>query len=281
METELVVKSNTLVEIFVFIFGTVIGSFLNVCIYRIPREESIVFPPSHCTICKTPIKFYHNIPILSYFLLRGKCGTCGDKISAKYPIVELLTGTIAFLIFYKYGFTLKTIMYLILAFSLIVVTFIDLEHMIIPNVITFPGILVGLLFNIFLTNWTVSKELVKYLDISSFGYLISEIPALNSIIGIFFGGGILLLIAYIYKIYRKRDGMGMGDVKLLAMLGAFLGVKGVAFIIFVSSLVGSIIGISLILYKKGDLKYAIPFGPFLSLAALIYIFTGWINLTFF
>lgn len=280
METEIAAGSNTLVEILFFIFGLIVGSFLNVCIYRIPEGKSIVFPPSHCTNCNKPIRFYHNIPILSYLFLGGKCSNCGNKISIIYPFVELITGLIALLLFYKLGFSLKTLIYMVFSFSLIVVTFIDLKHMIIPNLITFPGILIGFLFSLLITDWSAAKKLVVFLDISNLGYIVSRIPVLDSFLGIIFGGGILLLIAYSYQLIRKREGMGMGDVKLLAMMGAFLGIKGVIFIIFVSSFIGSIIGISLILYNKGDLKYAIPYGPFLSIAALIYIFTDWISITF-
>ena len=280
METEIAAGSNTLVEFFFFIFGLIVGSFLNVCIYRIPEGKSIVFPPSHCTDCNKPIRFYHNIPIISYLFLRGKCSNCDNKISIKYPIVELITGLIAYFLFYKYGFSLKTLIYMVFSFSLIVVSFIDLKHMIIPNVITFPGILIGFLFSLLITDWTIAKRLVGYLNISNLGYIVSVVPALDSFLGIIFGGGILLLIAYTYQLIRKREGMGMGDVKLLAMMGAFLGIKGVIFIIFVSSFIGSIIGISLMLYNKGDLKYAIPFGPFLSVAAIIYIFTDWISISF-
>lgn len=148
--------------------------------------------------------------------------------------------------------------------------------MIIPNVITYPGILVGILYNALRTDWNYSLDLISNFDLGmqNFFSLLSEVPILDSIFGVVLGGGLLLLIAYSYEVIKKRQGMGMGDVKLLAMIGAFFGWEGVLFVIFLASILGSVIGISIIIAKKGDLKYALPFGPFLSIAAVIYIFTG-------
>lgn len=259
-----------------FIFGSIIGSFLNVCIYRIPKQESIVYPGSHCTSCDESISFYNNIPILSYLFLNGKCAKCGDKISIQYPFVELLTGLLFLSTVFVFGLSIQTLFYLIFISSLIAITFIDLEHMIIPNVITYPGIVVGILYNAILTNWNNAGESISEfnLNLSNFFSLLNEIPILDSIFGVILGGAILLLIATVYKIVKKRDGMGMGDVKLLAMIGAFFGWEGVLFVIFLGSILGSIIGITVIISKKGDMRYALPFGPFLSIAAVIYIFTG-------
>lgn len=259
-----------------FILGLIIGSFLNVCIYRLPREESIVYPGSHCTSCKKSISFYHNIPILSYIFLGGRCSHCNSKISFSYPLVEILSGLLFVATLWKFGMILDTLFYLLFISGLIVITFVDLKHMIIPNVITYPGILVGILYNALTTNWQNSLELVSNF---SFGFqnffeLLNEVPILDSLFGVILGGGILLLIAYTYEIIRKRQGMGMGDVKLLALIGAFLGWQGVFFVIFLSSILGSIVGLSIIITRKGDLKYALSFGPFLSIAAIIYIFTG-------
>ena len=259
-----------------FILGSIIGSFLNVCIYRLPREESIVYPGSHCTSCKKSISFYHNIPILSYIFLGGRCSHCNSKISFGYPLVEILSGLLFVATLWKFGMILDTLLYLLFISGLIVITFVDLKHMIIPNVITYPGILVGILYNALTTNWQNSLELVSNF---SFGFqnffeLLNEVPILDSLFGVILGGGILLLIAYTYEIIRKRQGMGMGDVKLLALIGAFLGWQGVFFVIFLSSILGSIVGLSIIITRKGDLKYSLSFGPFLSIAAIIYIFTG-------
>ncbi|MCH8013959.1 MAG: prepilin peptidase [Candidatus Dadabacteria bacterium] len=259
-----------------FILGSIIGSFLNVCIYRLPREESIVYPGSHCTSCRKSISFYHNIPILSYIFLGGRCSHCNSKISFSYPLVEILSGLLFVATLWKFGMILDTLLYLLFISGLIVITFVDLKHMIIPNVITYPGILVGILYKALTTNWQNSLELVSNF---SFGFqnffeLLNEVPILDSLFGVILGGGILLLIAYTYEIIRKRQGMGMGDVKLLALIGAFLGWQGVFFVIFLSSILGSIVGLSIIITRKGDLKYALSFGPFLSIAAIIYIFTG-------
>ncbi|MGH7885789.1 MAG: prepilin peptidase [Thermodesulfobacteriota bacterium] len=263
-----------MIEIIVFIFGVVIGSFLNVCIYRLPRKESIVFPPSRCTSCYNKIKTYHNIPIFGYLYLKGKCSNCSEKISIMYPVVELLSGLLALFLYLKFGLTLNFFSYLTLCLALVVVTFIDMKFMIIPNSITFPGILVGFLFAAAKTDWGIFPDMVSTVSLENFGGMVSSIEFLNSLFGIIMGGGILFSIAYVYKLIRKIDGMGMGDIKLLAMLGAFLGADGVVFIIFISSLIGTVVGVSLMIYNKGNLKYAIPYGPFLSLAAIIYIFTG-------
>lgn len=266
-----------MIELFIFILGTVFGSFLNVCIHRLPRNESIVFPPSHCTSCNSAIKPYHNIPVFGYLYLRGKCAECGEKISPIYPLVELISGILAFLLYVQYGFSLDFVSYSLLAFALIAITFIDLEHMIIPNIITFPGIAAGLLFSMLKTEWSLMPDILKAIDISNFAGIINSVPVFSSLFGIILGGGILFSIAYVYQLLRKVEGMGMGDVKLLAMLGAFLGPGGVVFIIFVSSLLGTVIGITVMVRNKGDLKYAIPYGPFLSIAAIIFMFTGSLN----
>ena len=259
-----------------FIFGSIIGSFLNVCIYRLPREESIAYPRSHCTSCDQSISFYNNIPILSYLFLNGKCSNCKSKISPRYPIVEILTGLLFLATVWSFGLTTQTLFYLIFLSSIVAITFIDLEHMIIPNVITYPGIIVGILYNALKTDWDNSSESISKFSfgIQDFFSLLNELPILNSLFGVILGGGILLVIAYSYEIIKKRQGMGMGDVKLLAMIGAFFGWEGVLFVIFLGSILGSVIGISIIIAKRGDLKYALPFGPFLSIAAVIYIFTG-------
>lgn len=258
-----------------FIFGTVIGSFLNVCIYRIPREKSIVLPGSHCTSCDHPISFYYNIPILSYIVLGGKCQNCNSRISGRYPVVELITGLLFLATVWEFGLGIETLFYLLLISSLIAITFIDLEHKIIPNVISYPGIVVGILYSALITDWNNFGQAIQaFNETQNFFSLLRELPILDSIFGIILGGGILLLTAYLYKALKKRDGMGMGDVKLLAMIGAFFGWEGVLFVIFLGSILGSVIGISIIIAKKGDLKYALPFGPFLSIAAVVYIFTG-------
>ena len=269
-------SNNAIFEIFSFIAGAAIGSFLNVCIYRIPQGKSIIHPSSYCPKCKLPIKPYHNIPIISFLYLRGRCSGCNQEISPQYLLVELLTGLLTFFLFIKFGISIQFIFYLILTTSLIIITFIDLRFMIIPNSISLPGILVGLFFNALVTDWSKLSYMLS--DISSYGFIynliriIDNTPILNSVVGIILGSGILLLIAYLYEIIRKAEGLGMGDVKLLAMIGAFLGGGGVIFTTFMSSLLGTIVGILIIILKKGDMKHAIPYGPFLSFAAVLYIF---------
>ena len=268
------IDTNSLFEIFSFIFGATIGSFLNVCIYRIPQGKSIIRPGSHCPNCNVSIKPRHNIPIISFFYLKGRCSHCNSKISMQYPLVELLTGLLTFFLFVKFRISIEFVFYSILFTSLVVVAFIDLKYMIIPNIISLPGIIVGLLFNMLRTEWSGSINIFSDLNLYNLLGTIVNINILNSIAGTLIGGGLLLSVAYIYRTIRRAEGLGMGDVKLIAMLGAFLGVGGVVFTIFISSVIGTIVGISIILYKKGDMKYQIPYGPFLSLAAVIYVLVG-------
>ena len=238
--------------VYVFVLGAVIGSFLNVCIYRIPAGVSIVSPPSRCGECSSPLKWYHNIPILSFLLLRGKCGFCGVKISWRYLCVEALTGTLFVVVFIFFGFTLQTLVFFLFVATLVVVTFIDLDHQIIPDVISLPGIVVGFICS-FAVPWLTWQD---------------------SLIGIIFGGGSLFILAYAYEFFAKKEGMGGGDIKLLAMLGAFLGWKAVLPVIFISSLLGTLVGIPLMFIKNKNGCYAIPFGPFLAVSGLIYLFFG-------
>src|SRR4030043_587669 len=234
------------------IFGAMVGSFLNVCILRLPKEESIIWPGSHCPHCKKPIKFYDNIPLISYLLLRGKCRYCKGPISAQYPLVEGITALSSLVLFMRFGPSLSYLIYFAFVAALIVITVIDLYHQIIPDVISLPGIGVGLLASL----------------------LLPQITFFNSLLGVLLGGGSLFLVATVYQWLFKREGMGGGDVKLLGMIGAFLGWKAVILRILLSSLVGSLIGILVMVLKGKDFKYAIPFGPFLSLGAVLTLFYG-------
>ena len=238
--------------VFAFVFGAVVGSFLNVCIFRLPQEQSIVLPSSHCFSCKRPIAFYDNIPLISFILLQGKCRNCKTPLSYQYPLVELLTGVTSLACIIKWGVTFNALSIFIFIAALIVITFIDFEHKIIPDVISLPGILYGLLLSLV---WT-------------------RITFLDSLLGVLLGGGSLLLVAGLYYLLTKEEGMGLGDVKLLAMMGAFLGWKSILFIIMIGSFTGAVIGIAVMLIKRKDRRYAIPFGPFLSLVAVCYIFYG-------
>lgn len=239
-------------EVIAIVFGAMVGSFLNVCISRLPKEESIVYPGSHCPRCGHPIRFYDNIPIVSYLLLKGKCRDCGRSISIQYPVVEAITVLGSLLLFTRYGLSLSYLFYFAFFSALVVITVIDLYHQIIPNVISLPGIVVGLLGSL----------------------VIPEIAFWDSVIGFLLGGGSLFVVAASYQWLFKREGMGGGDIKLLAMIGAFLGWKAVILTILLSSLLGSVIGIGVMLVKGKDLKYAIPFGPFLAAGAVIALAWG-------
>jgi len=238
--------------IFLAIVGAVVGSFLNVCIYRIPSGSSIVLPASHCTSCGYSLKFYDNIPIISYVILGGRCRNCHEKISPVYPTVELLTAVMSVLLFLRYGLSLHYLFAFLFTCSLIVITFIDFRHQIIPDVITLPGI--------------------PFFALAAIIFI--DITIRDSLIGIVAGGGFLFLIAMGYQFLRKREGMGGGDIKLLAMIGGFLGWQSLWFTIMVASLIGAAAGITAMIWKGKDTKYAIPFGPFLSAAAVAYIFCG-------
>ena len=234
------------------IFGALVGSFLNVCICRLPKEESIIWPGSHCPHCKKPINFYDNIPLVSYFLLRGRCRYCKGSISLQYFLVEGITALSSLFLVIKFGPSLSYLVYFAFVSALIVITVIDLYHQIIPDSISLPGIAVGLLASLVLPGITFW----------------------NSLVGALLGGGSLFIVATVYQWLFKREGMGGGDVKLLAMIGAFLGWKAVLLTILLSSLIGSVTGILIMVMKGKDFKYAIPFGPFLSLGAVISLFYG-------
>ncbi len=233
-----------------FILGAVIGSFLNVCIYRIPAGESVVHPRSRCPRCQTTIRWYHNLPVISWILLKGRCAYCGSAFSIRYPSIEALTGGLFALFLYRFGPHPITLVAWLLVAALVAISFIDLDHQIIPDVISLPGIPIGFLCS-FVIPW-VSWQ--------------------SSLLGILLGGGILLAIAFGYEWLTRQEGMGLGDVKLLAMLGAFLGAPSILPIIFLASIMGTLVGVPLMLITRAGRKLAIPFGPFLASAALIYLF---------
>ena len=241
-------------DIIVFLTGLCIGSFLNVCIYRLPDPgKSIVFPGSKCPACDTPIPFYDNIPVLSYILLAGKCRNCKMLISPRYPFVELLSGLVALSAVLRFGYTPKALIIYLFVAVLIVVTFIDIDHQKILDIITLPGI--------------------------AFGFLCSFVPGSitwqQSAIGIVAGGGSLYLVAKSYMLLTGKMGMGGGDIKLLAMIGSLTGWHGVLFTVFIGSLIGTIAGVIMIAVGRfSNLRLKIPFGPFLSLGAVTYLFYG-------
>lgn len=236
----------------VFCLGAIVGSFLNVCIYRIPAGLSIVSPRSRCPQCLTEIRWYQNIPMVSWLVLRGRCATCRTPIPVRYPFVEGLTGLLFALIFLRFGEHVVTPIFWLFAAALVVVTFIDLDHQIIPDVISLPGIPIGFLCACFI-------PFVGWRD---------------SLLGILLGGGSLYLVAFGYEWLTKKEGMGGGDIKLLAMIGAFLGWKAVLPVIFLSSLAGTLVGVPLMVLRKADGKLAIPFGPFLAAGSLIWLLSA-------
>ncbi len=237
---------------FAFIFGLLWGSFGNVVILRLPKGESVAWPGSRCMQCSTPIKWYDNIPVLGWLWLRGKCRACKKSFSIRYPIVELLSGLLFVAVFLKYGWSWLALEYVIFCWSLLVVSMIDLDHMILPDVFTLSGIVIGL----------VGAALNPQRTF---------MPALY---GVLLGGGFLWAIAYGYYVWRKEEGMGGGDIKLLAWIGAVLGWTSIPFVILVSSIVGSIVGIAYATRSKAGLKSVIPFGPYLAAAAVLYLLGG-------
>lgn len=235
----------------VAVIGLFIGSFLNVCIHRIPRDESIVFPSSRCPGCGGKIRPWDNIPVLSYLVLRGRCRSCREKISIRYPLVETLSALIALAMLYRFGLTASFAIYYAWACVLLVITFIDLDFQIIPDRLSLGGIFAGLV-------------LVPWLPVSY--------P--QALIGLGLGAGLLIAVIYGYYFLTRKEGMGGGDVKLLGMIGVFTGWQGVLFTIFIGSLLGSLVGIPWVLSQKKSMQAAIPFGPFLALGAFLYILFG-------
>ena len=249
------------IQFIVFIVGAVVGSFLNVCISRIPNGQSVIHPASHCPKCQAMIPFYYNIPLFSYFLLRGRCCSCGERISFRYFAVELLMASFAVALFYQFGLGLAFVVGFVFIAALIVISFIDLDVRIVPDVISLPGIVVGVLFAV----------IGRYVISDPFDVVPTPLGAL---IGVLIGGGFLLAVAWIYEKFTGVEGMGGGDIKLLAMIGAFLGWPSIPLTLFFSSLGGSVIGLSIMLAKGVDRRYALPFAPFLCLGALVYLFFG-------
>jgi leader peptidase (prepilin peptidase)/N-methyltransferase len=241
-----------LLSVYVFVIGLCVGSFMNVCIYRLPAGRSIVRPASACPSCRSPIRFYDNIPVLSYLWLRGRCRRCGESISARYPMVELLAGLTALAAYLRFGPGFEAAAAFLFAATLEVVAFIDIDHRIIPDRITLFGI--PLFFGA--------------------GLLIPSLGWLDAVLGVLVGGGSLLLIAWGYSALTGKEGMGGGDIKLLAMIGGFVGWQGVLFTVFVSSVVGTVVGLALMLRAKKGMKMALPFGPFLAAGAIARVFFG-------
>ena len=234
-----------LIAVAIFMFGLAIGSFANVCIYRLPKKESVVFPVSHCTACSTPVRPFDNIPVISYLILGGKCKDCKESISVIYPIIEVITALLLLAGFFKFGLTFDFLIYTVVAPTLVIITAIDIEHQIIPDVITLPGIVLGL---------AAGSYTIGYID---------------SFSGCLLGGGLFYLLAVL-----SNGGMGGGDIKYIAAAGALLGWQKVLLIIFIGAFLGSFMGLLQIVVQKKSRKSLIPFGPFLAAATLITLFYG-------
>jgi leader peptidase (prepilin peptidase) / N-methyltransferase len=234
-------------SLLVFVLGLIIGSFCNVVIYRLPQGASIITPGSYCRSCRTPIRPWDNIPLLSYLLLRGSCRVCKGPISLRYPSVELVSGVLYVLLWIKFGFSITFAVYATLTSALLTIALIDYDHKIIPNTITLPGLVIGL----GLSMWAL------------------PITPLASLLGLLIGGAFFYLIALVSK-----GGMGGGDIKLIAMIGAFLGWQGALFTIFSGALLGSLVGVMLMLLGKKGRKDKVPFGPFLSCGAILFMLCG-------
>lgn len=244
---------------FVAVLGLLVGSFLNVVILRVPERRSIAFPGSACTSCGTPIRWYDNLPVLSWLLLRGRCRSCKAGISVRYAVVEAVTGALFVAVVWRFGIAWHTPVYLAFAATMVALTFIDVDHRIIPNVISLPGMLVGVVLS-----FLIPRPEGAFLPVSW----------QSSLLGVLLGGGFLWATAEIYFRLRGREGMGMGDVKMLGMIGAFLGAMALPFVVVVSALTGTAVGIAVMVASRAGLKTAIPFGPFLALGALLYLFIG-------
>jgi len=239
-------------DVLIFILGLIVGSFSNVCIYRIPRNESIIYPASHCPKCRSKIKPVDNIPLLSYILLKGRCRNCKSKISIQYPVVEFLSGLIYLIIYLVYGLSVQTLIYIILSSALIIVAFIDLNEQIVPDVMSLPGIVIGFILSFF----------VPYISF------------INSALGVVVGGGIILVIGLTGSVIFKKEAMGGGDVKLAAMIGAFLGWRYIIISLFLGFFLGALAGIFLIMTKIKSREDVVPFGPFIVLGSFITLLWG-------
>lgn len=241
------------------LIGAILGSFANVCIFRMPRRKSVIWPRSHCPHCDHVLSAWENVPVISFVVLRGRCRECRGRISLQYPAIETASIVLSLLAWWHFGEPIRYLVYFcLLIVPLLIASIIDLKRYIIPDSITIPGIIVGFAVHTFLEGMGAPYWR----------------GALDSLLGVLVGGGALYIVAIAYEKLRKQEGLGGGDVKLIAMLGAFFGWRAAILMLLMSSLLGSVVGLVLIIALRKDLKYAIPFGPFLATAGLIYLFAG-------
>lgn len=257
----------------IFVFGLVLGSFLNVCIWRIPRGESIVAPPSHCPHCARRIRPWDNIPLLSYALLRGKCHNCGERISPLYPAVELLTAFLALTCYFAFGFSPAFAKWLIFCALIVVLIFTDLRERILPDAVNFTGLVAGLAASLFVpvpggaAFWIFGRAVALHSPAAALSFM-------DALLGAACGGGLLWLFAEGYFRLRHREGMGLGDVKMMLMAGSFLGWQGVLLTILLGSLMGTVAGLLFIAARRRGRDYEWPFGTFLGISAIAVVFWG-------
>jgi len=262
-----------MVLLFTVLIGLAIGSFLNVCISRIPLEQSVVSPRSRCPQCKKPIGSFDNIPVLSYIILGGRCRNCKKKISIRYPLIEALTATVSALIYLKFDIGFEWAVYFLFCAALIALAFIDADHRILPDVITLNGLWIGIAISFFL--WLPGPLIARLLQ----GAGVTDpgprlVSIVSSVIGAAIGGGLLWGVREAYFRVRGVEGMGFGDVKMMAMVGAFVGTALTLFTILVGSVLGSVIGIVVMRFAGKDRDYELPFGTFLSLGAILAVLYG-------
>jgi leader peptidase (prepilin peptidase)/N-methyltransferase len=272
---------------FIFLFGAAWGSFLGAATYRVPRRISLIAPRSHCTTCKHQLQPLDLIPVISFFLRRGRCAYCGERLSWRYPLVETAAGLLAVLLFWRFGLSWLFAIYIIMTYWALLLAAIDIEHQRLPDVLTLPGILVGFLFNLAwylqsgVVHVTALMPVAPTWQVGWMGNLIDPnlwlgwdafapiFSPWHSVLGIVVGGGVLLLLALL-----ARGGMGWGDVKFLAAIGAFIGPGATGVVLFLGALLGSIVGIAMILVGRVKRRQPIPFGPFLTAALILLIIFG-------
>ena len=242
---------ETFALVVALLFGLLVGSFLNVVIYRLPRGKSVVWPASACGSCGRELRWFENVPVLSWVVLGAKCARCKSPISVQYPLVELTTALLFVLVTWLTPVGPLLAARLLFVCALVVLFGIDLEHQLLPNVITLPGVVVGVIFS-----------------------LVNPPGLRDSLIGVVLGGGVLYAIAAGYYLWRREEGLGMGDVKMLAMIGAFLGWQAVLLTLVLSSISGAVLGVTMMALQRGDMKYALPFGTFLAIGALVAMLAG-------
>ncbi|MCB0326270.1 MAG: prepilin peptidase [Bdellovibrionales bacterium] len=237
-----------------FVFGSLVGSFLNVCIYRVPLAVSIVAPRSRCNRCGVPIAWYDNLPIISFFILAGRCRFCGVYIGVRHFWIELFVGLASAFLFSQYGVSFEFLYFFVFFSVLIVVTFIDIDHQIIPDGISYWGMATGVL-------------LALHFEIAQMRW---DVDFAQSILGLLFGGGLLWFVAWAYEKVTLREGLGFGDVKLMGFFGAHVGIEGVCFVLFYGAFLGSIVGVAMMIFGQAHKRTAIPFGPYLCLGLVLY-----------